>query len=184
MEQRRRLVLFVVAAILAGSLYSKGHAPCRQHEDVAFSRCTSSGVTVRVKGTSAPGVYLFPAGFTVADVIKLTASSKTIIDTKSSFLSAPLRSGDVLDLTEDIPKRAISLTRMNAGEFMLLDIPLSPNQMDCADWQFLPGIGVKMAKKIVEDRQNFGVFRSIESLRRIPGMGEKKFNMIRKHFSY
>jgi competence protein ComEA len=71
---------------------------------------------------------------------------------------------------------------MKAGERILLGIPLDPDQMDRADWEDLPGIGPKLARKIVEDRQIYGDFHTAEAIRRVPGMGEGKFNAIKKYF--
>lgn len=65
---------------------------------------------------------------------------------------------------------------------MLLGIPLDPDQMDRADWEALPGIGPKLAKNMVDDRQIYGDFHTVEAIRRVPGMGEKKFNTIKKYF--
>ena len=42
----------------------------------------------------------------------------------------------------------------------------------------LPGVGEKLAQTIVEYRQQTGPFDSVESLTQVPGIGEKKLEML------
>lgn len=184
MERRRRFILFLAATALISTLFIKGHAPSRQDGHVAFLPFTSSGVTVRVRGAvPAPGVYSLPVGATVQDVIKLTESAPAAGRPAEAPLDNRLRSGDVVEVAGENPRDpAISLNSMKAGEQMLLGIPLHPDQMEIEDWESLPGIGPKLAKNIVADRQEYGDFRSVDAVRRVPGMGEKKLDMIRKYF--
>ena len=44
----------------------------------------------------------------------------------------------------------------------------------------LPGIGETLAKRIVAYREQNGPFRSIEEIRNVDGIGEKKYEAIRK----
>lgn len=186
MERSRRLILFIAAAILSAAIFLKGHAPFRRNGDVAFLPFTSSGVTIRLKGNAkTSGVYILPEGVTVGDVIILTATVPGVASQTSPLLDTRLRPGDVLEVAGGNPQRAeISLKKMKAGERVLLGIPLHPDRMDIDDWVSLPGIGAKMARIIVDDRQNNGDFCSVDTLRRVPGMGEKKMDMIRKFFDH
>lgn len=43
----------------------------------------------------------------------------------------------------------------------------------------LPGIGDGIAKKVVSYRQQHGPFRSAEDIRKVPGIGEKKYEKIK-----
>jgi competence ComEA-like helix-hairpin-helix protein len=43
----------------------------------------------------------------------------------------------------------------------------------------LPGVGTKLAQAIVEHRQHEGPFENLESLRDVPGIGEKKLEGLR-----
>jgi len=184
MERTRRFIIFLAAAGLAATLFPKGHPPSHQDGRVAFVPLTSSRVIVRLGGkVPAPGVYTFPDGASVADVIKMTGAFPAGRITGKPLFAARLTSGNIVTVTGENPQQPeISVKTMKAGERMLLGIPLDPDQMDRADWEALPGIGPKLTNNIVEDRQIYGDYRTVEAIRRVPGMGEKKFNTIKKYF--
>ncbi len=49
------------------------------------------------------------------------------------------------------------------------------NTATAADFESLPGIGAKMAARIVEYRQKHGPFKKVEELMNVRGLGEKNF---------
>lgn len=57
----------------------------------------------------------------------------------------------------------------------LLDLNRATEQ----DFDALPGIGPKLAERIMEHRQSLGAFRSLDELREVKGIGKKKFERIR-----
>ena len=57
----------------------------------------------------------------------------------------------------------------------LLDLNRATDQ----DFDALPGIGPKLAERIMEYRQSVGVFHSLDELRAVKGIGKKKFERIR-----
>jgi competence protein ComEA len=52
---------------------------------------------------------------------------------------------------------------------------LNINTASAADFEGLPGIGAKMAARIVEYRQKNGPFKKVEELMNVRGLGEKNF---------
>lgn len=50
------------------------------------------------------------------------------------------------------------------------------------DLTSIPGIGPVLADRIIQYRENQGRFRSIEDLKNIKGIGQKKFDNLKKHF--
>ena len=57
----------------------------------------------------------------------------------------------------------------------LLDLNRATEQ----DFESLPGIGAKLAERIMEYRQSVGAFHSLDELREVKGIGKKKFERIR-----
>jgi comEA protein len=45
--------------------------------------------------------------------------------------------------------------------------------------QKLPGIGDGIARRIVSYREQHGLFRSVEDIRKVPGIGDKKYEKIK-----
>ncbi len=59
------------------------------------------------------------------------------------------------------------------------EISIDINAASTEDFQKLPGIGPKLAKRIVNFRQKHGPFRRVEDLLAIRGVGIKKWKAIR-----
>ena len=57
--------------------------------------------------------------------------------------------------------------------------PLDLNRATDQDFDALPGIGPRLAERIMEYRQSVGGFHSLDELRAVKGIGKKKFERIR-----
>lgn len=55
------------------------------------------------------------------------------------------------------------------------------NQATVSDLEALPGIGPKLAQRVIEHRDERGPFRTVEDLRQVRGIGRKKFDRLRPH---
>jgi competence protein ComEA len=75
-------------------------------------------------------------------------------------------------LLSDQPSTAAAPKRFYQGS---LDVNRATEQ----DFDSLPGIGPKLAERIMEYRQSVGAFHSLDELRAVKGIGNKKFERIR-----
>lgn len=57
------------------------------------------------------------------------------------------------------------------------------NAADQATLETLPGVGPATALKIIAERESNGPFETVEDLRRVPGIGEKKLEAMRESVS-
>ncbi len=57
--------------------------------------------------------------------------------------------------------------------------PLDLNSARVEDFMELPGIGEKLAQRLVEYRRSHSGFRSVEDLRKVRGIGEKRMKRLR-----
>lgn len=97
--------------------------------------------------------------------------------------SPPLRSGEVVEVfAKGDACVEIKRKEMGAEEKLLLGIPLDLNRMTQSDWEYLPGIGVATAKKLVEYRQKNGDFSSLKDLKGVPGIGNARLKQIGSYF--
>lgn len=61
-------------------------------------------------------------------------------------------------------------------------IKIDINQADYQNLSEVKGISSRLAKNIIEYRNNYGPFRDLEDLKEIKGIGEVKFNQIKDYF--
>jgi comEA protein len=61
--------------------------------------------------------------------------------------------------------------------------PININTATQAQFESLPGIGPKVAQRIVEYRQKNGQFKKIEDLMNVKGIGEKSFLKLKPYVS-
>ncbi|HCA42927.1 MAG TPA: hypothetical protein DEP28_06700 [Bacteroidetes bacterium] len=63
------------------------------------------------------------------------------------------------------------------SEFVTIDI----NEAGISEFEKLPGIGEGIASRIIEFRNKEGKFKKTEDLKKVKGIGEKKFQNIQKY---
>src|SRR5262249_41112730 len=69
-------------------------------------------------------------------------------------------------------QRAVEVERLPAGQYQYT---VDVNSATWVEWAQFEGIGETLAKRIVADRQSRGPFASIDDVRRVKGIGPKKF---------
>lgn len=167
------LLLLVVLATLAFCL---GRAALRNEGPPAFFVEERHGFPVALgRGFSSPGLHQFPDGTRPLDVIKMTnpQTSPKIVD--DPLLQLPFSPGERLEISfSDSQVPSITREWISAGQRIALSIPLHPDRMSLEDWRVLPGVGVRLAEKIEEDRQKNGVFGSLAGLQRVKGIGRQR----------
>lgn len=87
-----------------------------------------------------------------------------------------LRNGDKLILDDN---GTISLSRISGTKSLALGIPIGINSAGIDDLAALPGIGTKLAGRIIKYRNLNGRFKTIDELRSVDGIGEKKIESIK-----
>jgi len=55
------------------------------------------------------------------------------------------------------------------------------NHATASDLEALPGIGPKLAQRVIDHRRSHGPFTKVEDLRQVKGIGHKKFDRLRSH---
>jgi len=57
-------------------------------------------------------------------------------------------------------------------------IKISINSADIKELEQLPGIGPSLARRIIEYREEHGLFQKLEDLKKVKGIGDKLFEKI------
>jgi competence protein ComEA len=73
------------------------------------------------------------------------------------------------------------LTEVEQAEPLTAQFQVDINTADWPELRQLPGVGEKLAHRIVESRRTGGPFVSNDDLRRVPGIGVKTFEHIRPY---
>ena len=67
---------------------------------------------------------------------------------------------------------------LRSGERRVLGLPIDLNAATAEELEVLPGIGAKLAARIVDERQQHGAFVSLSDLGRVPGIGPGKLRLL------
>jgi competence ComEA-like helix-hairpin-helix protein len=92
----------------------------------------------------------------------------------------PLVKGEHAGIKQDVIK--IRIGRMEARKLLVFSIPLDLNRITVEDFCLIPGIGESLAREIVTYRERRKGFRSVEELKNVKGIGEKKYQTFKLFF--
>ena len=87
-----------------------------------------------------------------------------------------IKTGSKITINKD---GSAQIGQMSGEKHIVFSIPLDINRATIQDFEALPGIGPKLALEIVETREKFGDFKTIDDLKKVKGIGDKKFRKIR-----
>jgi competence protein ComEA len=97
--------------------------------------------------------------------------------------AVPVVTGEALELhIRSNGTATLNRGLISTSQRLVLGIPLDINVISESDLDKVPGIGPALAKRIVLYRQNNGGKMLINDLLMVEGIGEKKFNALRKFF--
>jgi competence protein ComEA len=115
--------------------------------------------------------WTVPASFDRARDLSLTSSEDSKADRAPGSSDTTAKGSSSVAVISDQQPTAAQ-TRSHTGR---LDL----NRATEADFNALPGIGPRLAERILEYRKSAGAFRSLDELRAIKGIGKKTFERIR-----
>jgi len=131
-------------------------------------------VFVEVSGTGAhPGVYAFERAPTLTEVWQKSGGPGP-----APAISDKISSGSRVTIN---PDGHYQLTRMPGAELLTLGLPIDLNSAGAADLDALPGIGPALALRIIDYRQQHGLFKKIDDLEKVSGIGSKKLEKVKPY---
>lgn len=176
----RRVVIVACAALLLISIYMKSRTSQDVPVSTAFCALSSGMVRVKIFGdVQHPGIYVVPANSLTSTAIKMAQPMRPLKQNDFDIIAARLQDGMSLKLElHDDGSNVVKSYQMTVPELLTLKIPLDIKAMTESDFDYLPGIGPALAKRIVEYRQKNGGVLRVEDLRSVDGIGEKKFKIL------
>jgi competence protein ComEA len=128
-----------------------------------------------------PGLYKVPSGSRLAAALERAGGVSRRGDQAGVNLASPLHDGQQVI----VPLRGAAGVAGGAATAAAGDAagpasgPISLGQATEAQLETLDGIGPALAGRIIEYRQQHGGFRSVEELKEVSGIGDKRFSALR-----
>ncbi len=141
---------------------------------------SGAALCIHVDGeVAAPGVYYLPAGSRVVDAVEAAGGMTGDARSAGVNLAQGLVDGQqVLIPGPDDPPGATGSTAGGEGA-AAGDGLVNVNTATAAELETLDGIGEVTAAKIIAEREARGPFASVEDLKRVSGIGDKKLEALR-----
>ena len=135
---------------------------------------TQSGtIVVAVQGRVVhPGLYRLPPGSRVADALDAAGGALPGVDLSYVNLARKLADGELLLIGTTAPPDQPGAGAPAGGKVDL-------NTATVAQLDALPGVGPALAQRILAYRTEHGGFRSVDDLRKVPGIGDAKFAQLK-----
>lgn len=153
-------VLIIIITLLCG-VFTAGYFVGRSSaaQIIMFEKATPAAMT--------------DAGFTEPT----TALSEPEVTTPTSSASenaSPVISEDTTEIPQDAPDAAPS-----SGHTDRTSDIININTASAAELDRLPGIGPVLSQSIIDYRQKHGAYDSIEEIKEVDGIGDKKFEAMK-----
>lgn len=163
--------------VTAPAVVAPASVPAPAPAPAAPSPTGGTRVVVDVSGkVREPGVRTLPAGARVEDALAAAGGVRPGTDTSGLNRARVLVDGEqvVVGAPAQAPAAGGGPGSGSAGG------PLSLGSATVAQLDGLPGVGPVLAQHIVDFRTARGGFRSVEELRQVNGIGERRFSDLRK----
>ena len=173
-------VLFFIALLLLGILYFKFYYHPLSSPSEEFAREIAVEVSGEVK---SPSIYIFQNPPTLREAIEKAGGLKETAQFDSISSTEVLETGTLLTVTQKSSQEInVKMERMSANKLLVFSIPLDLNRVSPEDLRFIPGIGESLAQEIITYRERRKGFGSVDELKNVRGIGEKKFRILKGFF--
>ena len=134
-----------------------------------------------------PGLYFLHEGARVADALDAAGGLTESAAVEAVNLARPLNDGEQVHVLsqQEFEEGAIASANQSLDIAKDENPPVTPggriniNTATASELQTLSGVGAATAAKIIEDRSANGPFKTIEDLKRVSGIGDKKYDALK-----
>jgi len=146
---------------------------------------------VHISGAvNQPGVYQLTEGERIIDAVKMAGGEMERANVDAVNLAAHLYDGQKIvipfileDNEDEVNQNALANEEFRQHDYSLNSSLLNLNAVTSNQLETLPGIGPALAERILSYRKNHGLFRNIEDIMNVSGIGEKRFESIKEYIT-
>ena len=186
-------LLIVIITVLGVILYNNFNfeesftinPPVNSLENNSTVKIEVPPVIIHITGAvKSPGVYQLKSTERVIDAVKIAGGATEVANLDAVNLAALLRDGQKII----IPYRISKISEEENNENLYKNIEdmyssttdkININTANASTLQTLPGIGPVLSERIIEYRNQNGLFGIIDDIKDVSGIGEKKFEGIK-----
>jgi competence protein ComEA len=180
LQRGATLLAGVLLGLLSAALLTIVSSRPRGHAVELSLPPTPEPLWVHVCGAvSLPGVYQLPPGSILQQAVDAAGGPTSSAEMSTLNLASQLRDGQqvyVPKLDEPLVPITSGSTSANPG---LPEQLVNINTASASELDLLPGIGPSLAQKIIEHRETYGPFTSIDDLINVSGIGPAKLEDLR-----
>lgn len=200
LSKREKIILGLLVAVLLGFCIMTYYAFFKDQNEIAFKFEDEPTVPVEADGNGktkddkedivvyvigavkTPGVYSLQEDSRIKDAIEIAGGPLEDADLLILNLAEKLQDEDKLYVPRqgEINKDVQNIPDQNFGISSKDDDKVNINTATLEELKTLPGIGPATAQKIIDHRSENGLFKTIEDIKNVSGIGDKKFEQIKE----
>lgn len=137
-------------------------------------------VVVDVSGkVRRPGIHRLPAGARVADALRVAGGARPGVDLAGLNRARVVVDGEQIVVGAPPGPAVAGAPGGGIGPSAVTPGPVSLNTATVEQLDTLPGVGPVLAQHIIDYRTRQGGFRSVDELREVNGIGDRRFADLR-----
>ncbi len=181
--EKREWIIIVIVAFILGVIVGHYITKLNTKEEILLNQ-NQEKIFVQISGEiKYPGVYEMFDGDRVFQLIEKAGGFTENADINSVNLSKKLIDGErvVIFAKKELNNDQNSINQTSSSLITqsnkrnLINI----NTATQSELESLPGIGPTLAQRIIEYRETNGYFQTIEDIKKVSGIGNKKFEAIK-----
>ncbi|MBP2637932.1 MAG: comEA [Firmicutes bacterium] len=198
LQKRLIIIILLACGIVVYSFYGLWQkssteqialAPAKEHSPVAANSVNKElggAVVVYVSGgVSKPGVYKLAQGSRIVDAVNMAGGFAPGAEAAKINLALLLKDEMQVNVPYTVAAGvAGSATAGATGTSTnTANDKVNINTASAADLDKLPGIGPALAERIIQYRATNGLFGDLTDIKKVPGIGESKYNQFKDKIS-
>lgn len=180
MTNREKYLLGIIIILIGALIFSLNRPKEREDKSpsIIIEDTNSTKVAVHIGGAVRnPGLYYLDSNSRVADAIQSAGGPTADADLDAINLASRITDGSKIIVPSRM--KGIDTTSTNDFSESVKTHKININTASIKELEELPGIGKVLAERIVSFRETNGPFKSIEDIKKVSGIGEKKFESIK-----